>query len=365
MDDSFDYVPQCVLITGGAGFIGSHVCNFMTEKYPDIFFVCLDVLDYCSNLKNLHSSFSCKNFKFIKGNILDLDFVSLIIQENQVDTVLHFAAQSHVDRSFGNSLEFTQINVLGTHTLLECAKLHHIKRFIHVSTDEVYGEIIDGEANETSILSPTNPYACSKAAAEFVCQAYIRSFNLPIIITRGNNVFGPYQFPEKVIPKFIYRLRSKMKCCIHGEGNGTRNFLHTTDVVQAFDIIMRKGQLHEIYNIGTTVDISIHNLCVKLIKIMKGSNVNPNDWIEYVEDRAFNDSRYMIDSTKLKELGWEVNLDFDKLLEETVKWYLDNPNWWPSEFISVYLSPHPLAYGPKNVNIEKSSSQIELEVTPA
>jgi dTDP-glucose 4,6-dehydratase len=364
MADPPDYIPHCVLITGGAGFICSHVCNFMTDQYPTVRFVCLDVLDYCSNLKNLQPSLGRENFKFIKGNILNLELVSLIMQEHKVDTVLHFAAQSHVDRSFGNSLEFTQTNVLGTHTLLECAKRHHIKRFIHVSTDEVYGEVIDGEAKETAILSPTNPYACSKAAAEFVCQAYIRSFNMPIIITRGNNVFGPYQFPEKVIPKFIHRLRLGMKCCIHGRGTGTRNFLHTSDVVRAFDIIMRKGQLHEIYNIGTTVDISIRDMCEKLIRIMKSEDANPDDWIEYVEDRAFNDSRYMIDSTKLNELGWSANLDFDGLFKQTVDWYLANLDWWPPEFIQAYLSPHPLAYGPKNVNIEKSSSQIELQALP-
>jgi dTDP-glucose 4,6-dehydratase len=280
MSASPDYIPHNVLITGGAGFICSHVCNFMTEKYPDVRFVCLDVLDYCSNLKNLRPSLSRENFKFIKGNILNLELVSLIMHDNEVDTVLHFAAQSHVDRSFGNSLEFTQTNVLGTHTLLECAKRHHIKRFIHVSTDEVYGEVIQGEAKETAILSPTNPYACSKAAAEFVCQAYIRSFNLPIIITRGNNVFGPYQFPEKVIPKFIHRLRLDMPCCIHGESDRRRNFLHTSDVVQAFDIIMRKGQLHEIYNIGTKVDISIRDMCGRLIRIMKGPDANLDEWIE-------------------------------------------------------------------------------------
>jgi dTDP-glucose 4,6-dehydratase/UDP-glucose 4,6-dehydratase len=220
--------------------------------------------------------------------------------------------------------------------------------------------VCQGEAKETALLSPTNPYACSKAAAEFVCQAYIRSFSMPIIITRGNNVFGPHQFPEKVIPKFIHRLRLGMRCCVHGAGNGTRNFLHTSDVVRAFDIIMRRGQLHEIYNIGTASDISIVDVCRLLIRIMKGDAADPEEWIEHVEDRAFNDSRYMVDSSKLIDLGWRANPDFPGLLRQTVEWYLANLDWWPPEFVQQYLTPHPLAYGPKNVNIDKSSSTIDL-----
>jgi dTDP-glucose 4,6-dehydratase/UDP-glucose 4,6-dehydratase len=185
---------------------------------------------------------------------------------------------------------------------------------------------------------------------------------MPIIITRGNNVFGPHQFPEKVIPKFIHRLRRQMKCCIHGPGTGRRNFLHTSDVVTAFDVILRKGQIHGIYNIGTTFEITIVELCAMLIKVIIGSDANPKDWIEHVEDRAFNDSRYMIDSSKLNELGWRANPDFDGLLKSTVEWYLQNEEWWPPELIEAYLSPHPLAYGPKNVSIDKSSSALELRI---
>jgi dTDP-glucose 4,6-dehydratase/UDP-glucose 4,6-dehydratase len=228
----------------------------------------------------------------------------------------------------------------------------------------VYGEVIQGEAKETAILSPTNPYACSKAAAEGVCQAYIRSFGMPIIITRGNNVFGPHQFPEKVIPKFIHRLRQDMKCCIHGDGKGKRNFLHTSDVVNAFDVILRKGRLHEVYNIGTTFEISIVDMCRILIKYMKGEEANPEDWIEHVDDRAFNDSRYMIDSSKLIALGWSPNPDFESLLKETVDWYLNHLEWWPRDFIQRYLDPHPLAYGPKNVYLDKSGSQLDLSAVP-
>jgi dTDP-glucose 4,6-dehydratase len=299
-------------------------------------------------MRNLEEIIDAPNFVFVKGSINNVELVSYIMKTHEIDTVLHFAAQSHVDRSFGNSLEFTHTNVLGTHVLLECAKNHNIKRFVHVSTDEVYGEVLSGCAEEEkSLLCPTNPYACSKAGAEFMCQAYIRSFNMPIIITRGNNVFGPMQFPEKVIPKFTLLLAEDKKCCIHGDGSALRNFLHTSDVVKAFDTILHKGKLHQIYNIGTDFEISILDMTRKLIKILNKPG-NTDDWIYFVQDRAFNDSRYMISSCKLIALGWEANHDFDGLLKETVQWYLDHRDWWSDRDISGYLQPHPIAYAPKS-----------------
>ncbi|EAX84465.1 NAD dependent epimerase/dehydratase family protein [Trichomonas vaginalis G3] len=344
---SEDYQPHVILLTGGAGFIGSHVCNHLVLKYPDVKIICLDVMDYCANLRNLEEIMNKPNFLFIKGSINNVELVSYIMKTHAVDTVMHFAAQSHVDRSFGNSLEFTHTNILGTHVLLECAKQNNIKRFIHVSTDEVYGEVLSGCAEEEkSILCPTNPYACSKAGAEFMCQAYIRSFNMPIIITRGNNVFGPKQFPEKVIPKFTLLLKAGHKCCIHGDGSALRNFLHTSDVVQAFDTILHKGKLHQIYNIGTDFEISVLEMTKKLIKVLNMPG-KPEDWIEFVPDRAFNDSRYMINSSKLIALGWHANTDFDTLLKETVQWYLDHMDYWKDRDINTYLSPHPIAYAPK------------------
>jgi dTDP-glucose 4,6-dehydratase len=355
--DGDTYVPTKVLITGGAGFICSHVCNFLVNKYPDVLFVCIDCLDYCANMKNLSQTQGKSNFKFIKGSILNIEFVTYIMETFAIDTIMHFAAQSHVDRSFGNSIEFTQTNVLGTHVLLECARQFKIRRFIHVSTDEVYGEVKVGQASETAILAPTNPYACSKAAAEFMCQAYIRSFQLPIIITRGNNVFGPHQFPEKVIPKFIYRLRKDLKCCLHGDGSSRRNFLHTTDVVNAFDIILTKGRIHEIYNIGTTFEITVREMCEKLIRIIKGPDAKVEDWIETADDRAFNDCRYMIDSSKLHSLNWEPRTDFDTLLAETVQWYDEHPGYWPDSVVETYLGPHPLAYRAKTADVPHSASK--------
>lgn len=340
------YKPNVIFFTGGAGFIGAHVCKYLVKKYPKVNVICFDKLDYCSNLKNLDDIKNLKNFTFIKGDILNIEFVRHIFRECKVDTVMHFAAQSHVDRSFGNSIDFTKNNVLGTHTLLEVAKESNIKRFIHVSTDEVYGEVLEGRADsEKSLLCPTNPYACSKAGAEFVCQAYIRSFNMPIIITRGNNVFGPMQFPEKVIPKFVYLLHQDRKCCIHGDGSALRNFLHADDVATAFDTILHRGQIHQVYNIGTDVEVSVLETAKKIIKIMNKPG-KEEDWIEFVQDRAFNDSRYMIDSSKLHALGWKPNTDFDALLKQTVQWYLDHMDYW-DESIQSYLTPHPLIYQKK------------------
>jgi len=347
MEPTGDYQPKRILLTGGAGFIGSHVCRHLVNKYPDVLIICLDVLDYCANTRNLEDIIDKPNFLFIKGSIINVEFVQFIMKTHQIDTVMHFAAQSHVDRSFGNSLEFTHTNVLGTHVLLECAKTFGIKRFIHVSTDEVYGEVLSGRAEEEkSLLCPTNPYACTKAAAEFMCQAYIRSFNMPIIITRGNNVFGPMQFPEKVIPKFTLLLNNNKKCCIHGDGSGLRNFLHTSDVARAFDVILHKGKNHQIYNIGTDFEISVVELTKMMIKIMNKPG-KFEDWIEFVQDRAFNDSRYMINSDKLISLGWHPTVDFERLLRETIQWYLDHLDWWGDRDISSYLAPHPLVVAPK------------------
>jgi len=206
------YEPKNILITGGAGFIASHVILLLVKKYPNYKIVNLDILDYCSSLKNLAEIEQFRNYKFVKGSIGSTDLVNYILKKEKIDTIMHFAAQSHVDNSFGNSLVFTQTNVLGTHVLLEASKVAGIKRFIHVSTDEVYGEIdrADGDASEEKVLEPTNPYAATKAAAEFIVKSYHRSFNLPIIITRGNNVYGPHQYPEKIIPKFILRFKKRI-----------------------------------------------------------------------------------------------------------------------------------------------------------
>jgi len=236
------------------GFIASHVVIRLVKEHPDCNIVNFDMLDYCSCLANLAEVATLPNYKFIKGDITSSDLVSYVLKEQNIDTIMHFAAQTHVDNSFGNSFQFTHNNIYGTHVLLEAAKMYGgIKRFIHVSTDEVYGE---GESHETEpmneghILEPTNPYAATKAGAEFLAKSYRRSFGLPLIITRGNNVYGPHQYPEKLVPKFINQLLRGRCVTLHGDGSNTRNFLYVKDVARAFETILFKGKEGEIYNIG-------------------------------------------------------------------------------------------------------------------
>lgn len=327
------YQPQNVLITGAAGFIGSAVTVQLVNKYSLYNFYGLDKITYCSNIKNLDSIIDKNNFKFIQGDICEIDFMSFLFKEYEIDTVIHFAAYSHVDHSFGNSTIFTKNNVLGTHILLEAANTHKVKRFIHVSTDEVYGDKI-GVSNEDASMDPTNPYSASKAAAESIVKGYYHSFNLPIIITRGNNVFGPCQYPEKAIPRFCMRLIMDKKCQIQGTGEQTRSFLYISDVCNAFEKILFEGQIGHIYNIGSEKEYSIKYTIEQLCKIMQKDN---SKYIEYVDDRNFNDQRYNISSEKLNQLGWEQEIDFITGLQQTLKWYKDNINYWADDELESAL----------------------------
>jgi len=294
----------------------------MLERYPDTRFVNIYCLNYCSSLKNVAPK---PNYLFVKGNIQDKDLIAHILAEHNVDCIVHFAAQSHVDNSFERSLDYTYDNVLGTHILLECARLYgRLKRFVHISTDEVYGESqIDGgekRKTETSVLCPTNPYAASKAAAELIATSYYYSHKLPLVITRGNNVYGPRQYIEKVIPRFIHLLKGNKKCTLHGDGSNLRAFIHVDDVARAVETIMLRGLIGEIYNIGSPIEVSVRDVAIALIGHIKPGE-NPEDWIEFVEDRKFNDKRYYISDDKLKALGWDSHVPFEEGLERTVAWY--------------------------------------------
>eukprot|EP00002_Diphylleia_rotans_P002183 TRINITY_DN1134_c0_g1_i1.p1 TRINITY_DN1134_c0_g1~~TRINITY_DN1134_c0_g1_i1.p1 ORF type:complete len:370 (-),score=80.72 TRINITY_DN1134_c0_g1_i1:580-1689(-) len=342
-----DYVPKNILVTGGAGFIGGQAVLLLVQKYPNYKIVNLDKIDYCSCPFVLEEIKDAPNYKFVKGNILSPDLVNYVLEQEEIDTIIHFAAQTHVDNSFGNSFQFTQNNVMGTHVLLEAAKVHGIKRFIHVSTDEVYGEIdvSDDAAHEAASLEPTNPYAATKAAAEYLVKAYARSFKLPVIITRGNNVYGPGQYPEKLMPKFICLLEQGKKCYIHGDGKNTRTFVYVKDVARAFDTILHKGVTGGIYNVGSQHEIS--NLDVARVLIEKFKAIHPEvnyseeNFLEYVVDRPFNDKRYWINSNKLGELGWEPQMSWSEGIDATIAWYRENMNKgiWPN--ISSALVPHP------------------------
>lgn len=257
---------------------------------------------------------------------------------------MHFAAQSHVDLSFGNSYTFTHNNVLGTHVLLECSLAANVQRFIHVSTDEVYGEVATGAEDllETAILAPTNPYAASKAAAEMIVSAYAKSFKLPVIIVRSNNVYGPHQFPEKVIPKFSMLLSRNRKLCLHGDGSPTRRYLFASDAADAFDTIFHRGEVGQIYNIGSRDEIANKDLCLLLLDHFGIPRENASDWIEFTPDRPFNDMRYAVDAAKISALGWTQKTSFEVGLKLTVDWYRTfGETWWGD--IGHCLSAFPLA----------------------
>ena len=296
----------------------------LCKKYPQYNIVVYDVLDYCSCLENLNEVSELPNFKFVKGDINSPDLVSYVLKEQEIDTIMHFAAQTHVDNSFGNSFAFTETNIRGTHVLLESAKTcPTIRRFIHVSTDEVYGEGEDFDTKpmeEEHVLEPTNPYAATKAGAEFLVKSYHRSFKLPCLITRGNNVYGPHQFPEKLIPKFTNQLLRNRPVTLHGDGLNTRNFLFVEDVARAFDFILHKGNIGQIYNIGGENEQPNLQVAKDLIKIL-GKSDNEKELITFVPDRKFNDLRYTINSKKLHELGWKEEMSWEEGLRLTVEWY--------------------------------------------
>lgn len=342
MTDDEDYTPKNIFLTGGAGFIASHVAILLCKKYPQYNIVVFDRLDYCSCLENLDELQDLPNFKFVKGDIAIADIVNYAFLEEKIDTIMHFAAQTHVDNSFGNSLAFTQSNIFGTHVLLECAKnCSTIKRFIHVSTDEVYGEGEDFETDpmtEEHVLEPTNPYAATKAGAEFLVKSYFRSFKLPCLITRGNNVYGPHQFPEKIVPKFTNQLMRGQQLTLHGDGSNTRNFLYVEDVASAFDTILHKGTPGHVYNIGGDNEISNLKFAKTLLKIF-GLQDEEEKWIKFVPDRTFNDLRYTINSSKLHLLGWTEKMDWEEGLKITVEWYKKHTNRYGD--ISNALVAHP------------------------
>jgi len=240
------------------------------------------------------------------------------------DWVVHLAAESHVDNSFESSLEFTRSNAYGTHVLLEAARKNKVQKFIHVSTDEVYGDILEGSFKEDDKLNPTNPYSASKAAAEMIVNGYYRAYKMPIVMVRGNNNYGSHQFPEKIIPRFVTNLIQGKKVPLHGTGDNIRTFIHVTDFCEALDLVLHQGEIGEIYNIGTDEEITNLELTRKILQKMG----KDDSYIEFVKDRPFNDKRYSVSIDKLKALGWEAKVDFEEGLNQTIEWYKNNQSWW-------------------------------------
>jgi UDP-glucose 4,6-dehydratase len=320
-----------ILVTGGCGFIASNFLNFVVVNFPQYNFVNLDCLNYCSSTKNVESISNLPNYTFVHGNIQNQDLVTNILNSHSIDTIIHFAAQSHVDLSFENSLQYSFDNVIGTHVLLECSRLYgKLEKFIHISTDEVYGEshLEDTEPKkESTVMCPTNPYAATKAGAELIARSYFHSYNLPVIITRGNNVYGPRQYPDKVIPKFIKLLASGQKMTIHGTGLNTRAFIHVSDVIQAVLTVLFYGTVGEIYNIGSSDELSVLDLSEKLISYFY-PNEDFKNYITFVQDRPFNDTRYFVCDAKLQNLGWSKKVEFNDGVHDTIQWYMNNLNYF-------------------------------------
>ncbi|CAH0043188.1 unnamed protein product [Clonostachys solani] len=336
-----------IMVTGGAGFIACWLVRHLVLNYSQAYnIVSFDKLDYCAALNNTRILDNEPNFSFYKGDITHPNEVLDCMEQHNVDTVLHFAAQSHVDLSFGNSYGFTHTNVYGTHVLLESAKKVGIKRFIHISTDEVYGEVKEDEDDllESSILAPTNPYAASKAAAEMLVQSYQKSFNLPIIIVRSNNVYGPHQYPEKIIPKFTCLLHRGQPVVLHGDGRPTRRYLFAGDAADAFDTILHKGHIGQIYNVGSYDEVSNLDLCGMILSAMDIDHSTPEQWrqwVKYTHDRPYNDRRYAVDGSKLKKLGWTQKTNIKEGLAMTVEWYKEfGESWWGD--IGHVLTPFPV-----------------------
>jgi dTDP-glucose 4,6-dehydratase len=317
-----------LFVTGCCGFIGSNFVNYYFNENQDVKIVNLDAMYYCASENNINDTVKqSERYQLIKGNLCSFDLIANVLEIYQIDTVIHFAAQSHVQNSFDNALQYTNDNVVGTHTLLEaCRKYGKINKFIHISTDEVYGESMISEneekKHEGSVLCPTNPYAATKAAAELIAKSYYHSFKMPIIITRGNNVYGPNQYPEKLIPRFIQQLLSGDPVTIQGDGSNVRAFLHVNDVCSALKLILEKGEIGEIYNIGSDdhQEYTVLEIAYKLInKIIKPNALEYEKWIKYIEDRPFNDKRYYISNQKVKDLGWTIKIDFDKGLDNLIE----------------------------------------------
>lgn len=315
-----------LLVTGGCGFIGSNFINYYFPKNKINKLINLDAMYYCANENNVKESIRNNDrYKLVKGNLQNFELLQKLLLEYNITHVIHFAAQSHVQDSFTDALRYTNDNILGTHNLLEASRLYgKLERFIHVSTDEVYGESInvvdEKHKTEQSILCPTNPYAATKAGAELIAQSYNHSFQMPIIITRGNNVYGPNQYPEKLIPRFIQQLKNDEKVTIQGEGTTVRAFLHAYDTARAFECILEKGVNGEIYNIGCDegMEYSVMDVAKILIEKIKDTK-EYDEWITYVEDRPFNDQRYYISNQKVRDLGWDISVDFNDGLDDLVK----------------------------------------------
>lgn len=339
-----------LLITGGAGFIGSNFVRYMVNKYPEYQIVNLDLLTYAGNLENLKDIEDKPNYTFVKGDIADRPFIQALFEKEKFDYVLNFAAESHVDRSITNPEIFVQTNIQGTLCLLDAAKAIGVKKYLQVSTDEVYGTLgATGYFTEETPLAPNSPYSASKTGADLLVRAYHETYGMPINITRCSNNYGPYHFPEKLIPLMIINALHDKDLPVYGDGLNIRDWLHVEDHCQAIDLVLHKGRIGEVYNVGgnnerTNIDI------VKTILAHLGK---PESLIKFVKDRPGHDRRYAIDATKLRtELGWEPKYTFETGIKQTIDWYLNNQEWWQNIISGEYQEYFKSQYGDR-LEVEK------------
>ncbi len=335
-----------ILVTGGAGFIGGNFVHYMVNRYPEDMIVNLDLLTYAGNLETLKPVENKPNYKFIKGDIADRKFVFELFQKEGFDAVVNFAAESHVDRSIENPTIFVTTNVLGTTTLLDASKEFGVKRYHQVSTDEVYGDLPldrpDLFFTEATPLHTSSPYSSSKASADLFVLAYYRTFGLPVTISRCSNNYGPYHFPEKLIPLMISRALANEQLPVYGTGENVRDWLYVEDHCAAIDLILRHGRIGEVYNVGGHNERTNLEVVKTILKVLN----KPESLIRYVKDRPGHDMRYAIDPTKLEnELGWKPEYNFDTGIRQTIEWYLNNKEWWQNIISGEYTKYFDKMYG--------------------
>jgi dTDP-glucose 4,6-dehydratase len=315
---------QNILVTGGAGFIGSNFVQHMLNEYADIQVVVYDKLTYAGNLDNLAPVADNPRYHFQQGDICNAADVEKIMQRYDIDTIVNFAAETHVDRSLMEPGGFIQTDVYGTFVLLEAAKAHNIERYHQISTDEVYGEVLTGRSVEDDLLHPRSPYSAAKAGGDLMCLAYATSFDVPVTITRGSNNIGPYQYPEKVVPVFITNAIDDKPLPLYGDGRQMRDYQFVLDHCRGIDVVLRKGKSGEIYNLGTgheTQNVDMAHMILTLLN-------KPESLIQPITDRPGHDRRYALDCSKVETLGWKNEYNFEQAIEATVKWYVENEAWW-------------------------------------
>lgn len=333
---------KTILVTGGAGFIGSNFINYILKKRDDYFIINLDKLTYAGNLENLKESESKKNYLFVKGDIINNELMNFLFEKYKIKYVINFAAESHVDRSILGAEVFYRTNVIGTNVLLEASRRFNIERFLQISTDEVYGSLgPTGLFTETTPLSPNSPYSSSKAAADMMVMAYHHTYGLPVVITRCSNNYGPFQFPEKLIPLMIINALNNKKLPIYGDGMYVRDWIYVIDHNKAVELVFEKGNIGEVYNIGASNEMPNLHIVKLILKHLNKSE----ELIEFVKDRPGHDRRYAIDSTKIQSsLGWKPEFSFESAIEHTINWYLENKRWWERILTGDYLKYYSEQY---------------------